>query len=228
MAVRVPLASWALLLSCVQWAAAGEGEAEPVKISTPDGQIIAGKLYGKAPTALILCHGRAYTDGADSFADEARALQARGLMCLAISFRGYPTTAPRDLPSRELDVVGACDFLVNRGARRIFVLGSSMGGSAALKALKALSAKPQFAGILILSAFDSEAVQGIAAPKLFVVAYDDRRVYAKMMAMFIVAAPPKQAVVFEKGGHGQALLKSHRRDLFDRIAQFTAAPTGGE
>ena len=204
---------------------AGEpAEAQAVEIKTSDGKTIGGKLYGKGETALVLCHGRAYLTGADSLADECRALAARGLACLAISFRGYPADEPPDLPDQELDVLAAFDYLAAQGAKSIYVLGASMGGLATLKALKKLSAKPQFAGIVIISAFYPRVCRGIGGRKLFVVSEDDRGLYPKVLATFVEAGTPKQAVVFETGGHGQELFKSHRDELLDLIALLAARP----
>lgn len=194
--------------------------AQPVEMTASDGKTVTGKLYGQSDTALVLCHGRRYTSGADSFADECRDLQAKGIMCLAISFRGYPSESPPMLPGQALDIVAAVDALVERGTESIYVLGSSMGGFAALDALKALCARPQFKGLIILSAFQSQGRVTAPCRKLFVVAEDDRRLWPKVMAMFIKAAAPKQAVVFKTGGHGQQLFKAHRDELVAEILTF--------
>ena len=194
--------------------------AQLVEMTASDGKAITGKLYGQSETALVLCHGRRYTTGAASFADECRDLQAKGIMCLAISFRGYPSDSPPMLRGQELDVVAAVDALVERGAKNVYVLGSSMGGFAALDALKALSAKPQFRGVVILSAFQSQGRVTASCRKLFVVAEDDRRLWPKVMAMFRKAAAPKQAIVFRTGGHGQQLFETRRDELMAEILTF--------
>jgi len=199
-------------------------EAQAVEMKASDGMKVTGTLYGTSHTALILCHGRGYLTGADSFAQECRLLQARGLMCLAINFRGYPAKAPPDLPGMELDVLAAFDLLARRGARSIYLLGSSMGGVAVYKALEELKARPRFAGFIILSASYPRVCRRVGGRKLFVVAEDDRALYPKVLATFIEAGSPKQAVVFRKGGHGQALLKTHREELLDLIALLASRP----
>ena len=191
-----------------------------IEMTASDGKTVTGKLYGQSGIALLLCHGRRYTTGADSFADECRDLQAKGVMCLAISFRGYPSDSPPMLPGQQLDIVAAVDALVERGAKSIYVLGSSMGGFAALDALAALAPKPQFKGLIILSAFQPQDRVTAPCRKLFVVAEDDRRLWPKVMAMFIKSTAPKQAVVFKTGGHGQQLFKTHRDELMAEILTF--------
>lgn len=208
-------------------------DGQPVEMKASDGTAITGKLYGKGPTALVLCHGRAYTKGAESFAEEARWLASKGLMCLALSFRGYPGDTPAaTMAGQDLDIVAAFDHVVGLGARRIYVLGSSMGGFATFKALAALGEKPQFAGIIILSAFHPQVTGREPGRKLFVVAEDDRRLYPKVMVTFIKTASPKQAIVFKKGGHGQQLFKTHAKELLEAIRLFAVmgslAPGSGE
>jgi hypothetical protein len=178
-----------------------------VKMLATDGKKITGWLWGKGETALILCHGRAYATGGDSFARECQYFAAKGIRCLALNFRGYPAEAPPTLPGKENDIMAAFGHLATRGARRIFVLGSSI-------------AQPQFRGIIILSAFDKSACDQAPCPKLFFYAQDDARLYKYVQMMFYKAAPPKRAVVFETGGHGQMLLKSHGQQIVEQIHLF--------
>lgn len=195
-----------------------------VEIRTSDGKTITAKLCGEGDTALVLCHGRAYTAGAESFATEAQWLAAKGIRCLALSFRGYPGDAPAaSMEGQDLDVLAAADHLKKAGAKRIYVLGSSMGGFAALKALKALNERPQFAGTIVVSAFAQQSISGLGGRKLFVVAEDDRRLYTNLLRTFLQAAGPKQCIVFAKGGHGQQLFKTHRRELLEEILTFLTA-----
>jgi len=209
---------------------AGEAQqGQRVEMKASDGTAITGKLWGTGPTALVLCHGRAYTTGADSFADEARWLAAKGIRCLALSFRGYPGDRPAaSMAGQDLDVLAAFDHLAGLGAKRITVLGSSMGGFAALKAFRALSEKPQFAGIVVLSAFSQESIRGLGGRKLFVVAEDDRRLYPNLLRTFIQATGPKHCIAFRKGGHGQQLFKTHREELLEQIRAFETTGAGAE
>ncbi len=200
---------------------AGEA-AKPTAIdmTAPDGEKITGWLWGKGETGLVLCHGRAYLDGGKSFDRECQYFAARGVQCLAVNFRGYPADAPPDAKGKENDVMAAFGALATRGARRIYVLGSSMGGFAALDALGELTSQPQFAGLIILSAFHKTACDSADCPKLFFYAKDDERLYKYMQMTFYKAAAPKQAVVFKTGGHGQQMLKAYGQDVVDQIWLF--------
>jgi len=211
-----------IALASAALGAAVPSQPQSIQMTTADGKRISGLLYGSGTTGLVLCHGRMYLDGARSFESQSRALSAKGLMCLAVNFRGYPAERPPDLPGLEHDVVAAFEALVKRGAKRVFVLGSSMGGLAALRAATTLEEREEFAGLIVLSAFETAAVKGLRSPKLFIAAYDDRPIYTKMMAMLFVAAPPKEAVVFARGGHGQRLFQTHGPQTLGLIASFVA------
>lgn len=221
--------SWTVLCATVLlWlgaahAAEALGAGEAVRLTASDGKTTAGTLYGKGEVGLVLCHGRAYKTGAESFASEAAWLAAKGIRCLALSFRGYPADDPPMLPGQELDIQAAVDHLVKAGAKRVYVLGSSMGGFAALKALKALNETPQFAGMIVISAFSQESIRGLGGRKLFVVAEDDARLCPNLLRSFLQADGPKHCIVFAKGGHGQQLFTTHRLELLTEILTFLTA-----
>jgi pimeloyl-ACP methyl ester carboxylesterase len=218
-ATRVALAASALLAGA---ALGTEGVPEPklVRFPTSDGQKISAFEWGAGKTALILCHGKAYTDGGASFARECAYLAAKGIRCLALNFRGYPADAPPALKGKENDVLGALGYLATHGAERIFVLGSSMGGFTALAALDQLMAQPQFAGLIVLSAMQVKPSVTAACPKLFFCAEDDARLYPYVQMTFYKAATPKQAVFFKGGGHGQQLFRRHGQRMVEQIALF--------
>jgi len=199
-----------------------------VQMKASDGHTLTGRLYGKSETALVLCHGRKYVNGAESFAAECKRFQARGIMCLALNFRGYPCDVLPVLPGQGLDVLAAVDYLIERGVKRVCVLGSSMGGTAALKVLKELQARKPFAGIILLSAFDPRACRDAPCRKLFVIAQDDFAYYAQWTSAFREASEPKQQLVLKDGGHGQEMFKARGDELIERISEFVLSPrTGG-
>lgn len=215
--------SWiiALLLVSLAPLAAADKDPQPVQIKTADGKTITAKLYGDGKTALILCHGRSYRNGGESFAEQCRHFQQKEIACLAIDFRGYPSESLPDVTGLEQDVIAAFDFLVQRGGERIYILGSSMGGSATLDALRTLDGRKQLAGIIIISAADPEACARARCRKLFIVAENDPAgSFAGVKAMHASASEPKQLVTFEIGGHGQSLFKSRGTEMLNAIGKF--------
>lgn len=209
------------------WLPAAEQAAQPqsVQIQMSGSNSSSGKLYGDSKSALILCHGRFYKTGGDSFAEQCLAFKQRGIACLAINFRGYPSQSPPDLAGKEEDVIAAFEFLVQRGATRIFVLGSSMGGYATLAALKTLDARPQLAGIIIISASDPAACAQARCRKLFIAAENDPSSCLGVKATHTSAPEPKQLLIFDHGGHGQALFKNRGAEMMNAISKFIETGT---
>lgn len=203
-----------------------EAAVETVAIETADGVQIVADLAGEGNVGLVLAHGMKYLDGKDSFRSELLDLpghvKAReSLTVMAISFRGYPATAvPPVRKGRDLDIDAAVRFLAGRGCGKVFVLGSSMGGWAALAAAPALLENPAFAGLVLISAGDPGAADDIALPKLIVVAKDDALAFERVTSMERTAAEPKTTIIFDSGGHGQVLFETRRTELLDAIAEF--------
>ncbi len=194
---------------------------ENIQLKTADGKTIQGLLYGKSELALVLCHGRKYATGGASFREQCEYLENQGVMCLAFSFRGYPSeTLPPVPEGGENDILAAMEYLSSRGATHIFVLGSSMGGFIALGALPKLEKQPGFSGVIAVSAFDPDSLRESATPKLFIAAEDDAAIYARTQACFDTAAAPKQMIAFKTGGHGQATIPGPRTRLLDQIVAF--------
>ncbi len=197
-----------------------KGEYQQIRMTTGDKQQITGRLYGKGDVGLVLCHGKGYKKGGESFHAECEYFAKRKVVCLAIDFRGYPSDSPPQLDGREKDIVAAFDHLAGLGLKKIYILGSSMGGFHAFDAARGLNKRKELGGIIVLSAFDMDGCKGIDARKLFVVAKDDVGSYQAMQRMKKAAAEPKKFVAFDKGGHGQTMFNKVRDELLREICEF--------
>ncbi|MBC7225518.1 MAG: alpha/beta fold hydrolase [Anaerolineae bacterium] len=85
--------------------------------------------------AVIFCHG--YTGSMDPDIRYVPALHEAGCHVLMFDFRAHGRSQGQRVTMgylERLDVLGAVDFLRERGARRIGVLGFSMGGAVAILA----------------------------------------------------------------------------------------------
>src|SRR5215831_20348181 len=105
-----------------------------VSFPTEDGGLIWADLYGDANRAVVLAHGARFNK--DSWAGQARALEAAGFRVLALDFRGYgrshgPGDAKPQAAPLLQDVLAAVRYLRAHGARAVSVIGASMGGYAA-------------------------------------------------------------------------------------------------
>jgi pimeloyl-ACP methyl ester carboxylesterase len=144
-----------------------------------DGTRLVGHRFGEGKKAVILTH-QSEGDLCD-WLPYAKRLAARGYFVFPIDFRGYGFSTPafgRRAERFPQDVAAAAKALRRLGKRRIFVVGASMGGIAALAAAPTIS--PPLAGVVSISSPTRfRGMDGIAAgkklrvPVLYVAATED-------------------------------------------------------
>lgn len=188
-----------------------------VSFTARDGTHLAGVLLGRGRVGVVMGHEL----GASlcNWLPFARALAAHGYRALAFDFRDHGVSdvvPPSRSGSLDEDVLAAAGELRRRGARRIVLMGASMGGTAAiasapavgsrLAALVDLSGPARFAGLDALG-----AVAGLRAPALFAVGRDDVRFVADTRALRAGArSRVARLVVLPTAAHGTALLADAR------------------
>src|SRR5262249_8560706 len=110
---------------------------ERVSISTQDGGLISGDLYGAGDRGILLAHGGRFNK--ESWKPQAEALAKAGFRVLAIDFRGYGESrgpGQKDIFTAPLylDVLAGVHYLRKTGAKSVFAVGGSLGGGAAADA----------------------------------------------------------------------------------------------
>jgi pimeloyl-ACP methyl ester carboxylesterase len=115
----------------------GEEDAEAVTLTTQDGTELNAVLVGDGEVGVVL--GHQLRSDFCSWVPFAKQLVERHMRARAINFA---STSPDD------DMVAGSRELRRRGAKRIILVGASMGGTAALVA----AAKIDVAGVAALSA----------------------------------------------------------------------------
>jgi pimeloyl-ACP methyl ester carboxylesterase len=130
-----------------------------------DGTKLVGHRFGKGTTAVILAH-QSEGDLCD-WVPYARRLAARGYFVFPIDFRGYGFSTPAFGKRAERfpqDVAAAVKALRGLGKKKIYVVGASMGGIAALAAAPGIT--PPLAGVVSVSSPTRfRGMDGIAAGK---------------------------------------------------------------
>jgi pimeloyl-ACP methyl ester carboxylesterase len=201
---------------------------EGLKIATEDGLELSATSYGAGPTAVILAHMR----GSDqrSWSATARRLASSGeYTVLTFDFRGHGGSDDGNLSDIDKDVRAAIQFMRADGFDKIFVVGASMGGTAALAVASeedlagvvAISAPAQFQGIDALARIDQ-----VPEPKLFIAASDDHPYVDDLGEMFARAAEPKEQRLFDGKEHGTALLEGDQGEqVLQAIEQFLRQPS---
>jgi pimeloyl-ACP methyl ester carboxylesterase len=114
-----------------------------------DGTKLVGHRFGKGTTAVILTH-QSEGDLCD-WLPYAKRLAARGYFVFPIDFRGYGfSDVPSAGPYRYAqDIAAATKELRKLGKRKVFVVGASMGGIAAVVA--GANVSPPLAGLVSIS-----------------------------------------------------------------------------
>jgi predicted alpha/beta-hydrolase family hydrolase len=204
----------------------GPAGATAVGFRAGDGVGLRGRLFGRGTAAVVLAHmGNAVSNEADWY-PLARRLARDGYLVLAYNRRAvcsgekahYDCSAgANDWGKAWQDVVGAVRFVESRGARRVAVGGSSIGGTTAVYAAATGRIHPvaliSLAGVNHISAYSLTRadVRRIGGAKLFVSGRRDADGGAASAREFNRwARPPKRMVLLNTDYHGT--------DLFARTA----------
>jgi pimeloyl-ACP methyl ester carboxylesterase len=194
-----------------------------LKIETEDGLELTASSYGAGPTAVILAHMR----GSDrqSWDKTARELASGGeYTVLTFDFRGHGDSDDGNLADIDKDVRAAIQFMRDDGFDKMFVIGASIGGTAALAVaadedlagVVAISAPAKFEGIDALARLDQ-----IREPKLFIAASGDKPYADDLEDMFGQALEPKERQLFDGNEHGTRLLEGDQgSQVMEAIERF--------
>ena len=107
--------------------------ARPIRFRTSDGVTLAGAVTGSGPVGAVLIHE--YPRDLCGWLPYARYLGRRGVQALAFDLRCFGASAcPNGRGHAVTDVAAAVAELHRRGARRVALVGASMGGAIAVVA----------------------------------------------------------------------------------------------
>ena len=185
--------------------ACGDEEAEAVTLTTEDGAELDAALLGEGEVGIVL--GHEFRNDMCSWVPFAKQLAERGMQALAINFGSA---------SIDEDMVAGAHELQRRGAEQAFLVGASMGGTAALVATEeidvagvaTLSAPQAFSGIDALP-----AVRELEAPTLLLVGRQDESFARDARRLFRATSSPQKALVMTAGSeHGTDLLQDPKAE----------------
>jgi alpha-beta hydrolase superfamily lysophospholipase len=187
----------------------GRVDSREVSFPTSDGGRVVGSLYGVGDHAVVLAHGAVFDK--ESWAEQARVLVDKGLRVLAIDFRGYgKSQAGSQEEALHLDILAAMRYLRDQGAKRVSVVGGSMGGRAAAQA--AVEAKEgEIDRLILLAHAPIRRPQEIKGSKLFIVSQGDR-LSQSVKQQYEAAPQPKKLVILEGNAHAQHIFRSPQAD----------------
>ncbi|HUQ21381.1 MAG TPA: alpha/beta fold hydrolase [Gaiellaceae bacterium] len=193
-----------------------------VSFRATDGTRLVGHVFGKGPKAVVLGH-QSQSDLCD-WATYGRRLAGLGYTAFAIDFRGHGLSQHREGPAGTrlaADVAGAVKLMRQRGKKKVFVVGASMGGIAAL--VGAANVKPAVDGVVSVSAparflgMDAVATAPrLRVPVLYLAAADDDNAgydFSKDATALhgATASADKRLVILPGFLHGVALIGGSAR-----------------
>ncbi len=191
-------------------------ESQDVSFETADGVTIRGHRFGDGESLVILAHMR--PSDQTSWFDFAAELAAAGYSALTFDFRGYgESEGDQELSKIDLDLEAAIEEMSGAGYDNIYLVGASMGGTAAL----VVAARQGVAGVVAISApaefegLNAEEVIGqVSEPKLFIASEGDSSAMVSLDSLFELAPEPKEKKVFSGSAHGTKLLEGDHAEEF--------------
>lgn len=212
------LARLTLALWLAATAAVPAGEYGDVEFGAADGVALRGRLWHSGRTAVILSH--MYGADQSSWTEFAGTLHVAGYAVLTYDFRGVGRSRGRlVIAELDRDVLGAIRFVRSQGARRVILVGASMGGTASLVAA---SRAPVDGVVVIASGTQWQGLDarpfllGLQIPKLFIVGSDDAPFNHSTRVMYEQTLQPKQLLVLPTPRHGTLMLQTEHAATIER------------
>ncbi len=181
-----------------------------LRFRAADGTRLVGHRFGSGRVAVVLAHeSRGWLC---EWVPYAKRLAARGYLAFPFDFRGYgeSQTHPASNARLDLDVAAAAKTVRGLGAKKVFLVGASIGGSAALRA--AADSRPPVNGVVSVSGA-ADLVDAIAAvkrlrvPALFVAGRFDPDFAAEARRLYVAtASKDKKLTIVARGEHGSLLV----------------------
>jgi len=198
--------------------------------TTPAAATVAlhGHVFGSGPTGVVLAHMR-IADQTSWFPFATELADTGKFTVLTFDFRGFgESVGDKDFDLLTDDLEAAVRYMRDvLGVRKVFVIGASTGGTAAL----IVAARTPLAGVVTISAeadflaLDAlEPARRVTAPKLFIASEGDVPA-ARSLAMLVdAAAEPKDQRVYDGDAHGTAIFDGpHAQELSQALLDFLTA-----
>ena len=187
---------------------------QTVSFATADGGNIEANLSGNGEQAVVLAHGAIFNK--ESWNKLARTLADNDLTVLAIDFRGYGKSTPgKEQQALYQDILAAIHFLnQQKSIKKVSILGASMGGGVAAKAV--ITASPgDIDKLILLSPVSVQHPEKLQGNILYIVSRDEA-MFAQIRAQYEKAPKPKQLLLIEGNTHAQHIFKT---DQSERLTQ---------
>jgi pimeloyl-ACP methyl ester carboxylesterase len=200
-----------------------------VSFRAADGVRLAGHRFGRGSTAVVFAHQS--RGDACQWIPYARQLGNRGYLAIAFDFRGYGDSqrnagyTNRRLPA---EVIAAAKLSRALGAKKVVLVGASMGGTAVVVA--AASARPTVDGVIAVSAPSGfgymhgvDAARKLRMPVLILAGDKDPGFADEAHTLFdATGSSDKRLEILDSPFHGVELVE-HNAAVRSLIQEFVAS-----
>lgn len=216
-AIKIPVLTLVLLVllppvAAAQW-------PRDVTFTTADGGTIDADLYGSGTHGVVFAHGAIFNK--ESWAPIARRMAAKGFQALAINFRGYGRSHGGSNPgAQDQDVLAAVRWLHAHGAKKVSVVGGSMGGGAAGKAATEVRSG-EIDKLVLLSPMPIAHPERLKAASILYIASRDEGLAPRVREQYARATEPKKLILLPGSAHAQNIFATgEAQALSDAIVGF--------
>jgi pimeloyl-ACP methyl ester carboxylesterase len=186
-----------------------------LRFQASDGTHLVGHKFGSGRVAVVLAHES--RGSLCNWVPYAKRLATLGYVAFPFDFRGYGDSQLNPVSNVRLDrdVVAAAKKMRSLGARKVFLVGASIGGSAVLHA--AADVRPLVNGVVSVSGGAdlvdaASAARRIHVPALFLAGRYDLDFAANARRLYAAtASKDKKVVIFESGDHGTTLVAAEAK-----------------
>ena len=191
---------------------------ELITYTTEDGGVIEASFFkGNQDLAVIFAHGAIFNK--ESWYFMAEKLQKENISSLTLDFRGYGNSKSGNTNKRLLDILGAIDYLKEKGFNNIAIVGGSMGGAAILNALD-VNIDTIIKKVVLLAPAGGSPIASKAVNKLFVVSKEER-LFASVNEIYNESSQPKELKIYPGSFHAQHMFKAeYSNELTNLIINF--------
>jgi pimeloyl-ACP methyl ester carboxylesterase len=216
---------------------AGTGSAAPaypgcapgtdLHFRAADGTRLVGHRFGRGTTAVVLAHQ--YGGDVCQWAPYARRLASLGYTAIAFDFRGFGLSQHRTgaaLIRYSADVSAAVKVARRLGAKKVVLVGASIGGNAVIVA--AANTRPAVDGVVSLSGPATFRLDAVAAakrlevPALYIAGtFDESGQYRKdAETMYDATAGTDKTIEFVPSSEHGVQLVAHAGKARGLVEQF--------
>jgi pimeloyl-ACP methyl ester carboxylesterase len=189
-----------------------------ITYTTEDGGLIEASFFkGRKNFVVLFAHGAIFNK--ESWYFMAEKLQKEDISSLSIDFRGYGKSKKGSTNKRSLDILGAVNFLKEKGFNKISIVGGSMGGAAILNALNTKTDEA-INKVVLLAPAGGVGITNKSIKKLFVVSKNEP-LFDRVNKIYTESSNPKELKIFSGTFHAQNMFKSkHSEELTNLIINF--------